>query len=274
MTLIFDTDKSRILDRVQVNIPFSWLMDEQAGWMDVFLENRINPEIGLDAQTLDQYRQSDFAAAARRFHSAGRTVTIHGPFLDLSPGSPDTEIRAVTRHRLSQMIKAADVFSPQTIVCHAGYDAARYSFIKDTWYGRAAEIWRWAGRVLAEKQIRLMLENVYETDPEEIGQMFEQVKDDNIGCCLDVGHLSVFSRIPLSAWIEKLFPYIGQIHLHDNNGQSDEHMGMGRGNIDFAPLFDRLRSLPKMPVITLEPHNQDALVTSVSFLEKLDFKIF
>ncbi|MFP3979838.1 MAG: sugar phosphate isomerase/epimerase family protein [Desulfobacterales bacterium] len=271
MTRIFDTDKSRILDRVQVNIPFTWLMDAQAGWMDVFIESRINPEIGLDAQALDQYRQSDFAAVARRFHLAGRTVTIHGPFLDLSPGSPDTEIRAITRHRLSQMIKAADVFCPQTIVCHAGYDETRYGFVRQAWYERAAEVWKWAGSVLAEKGIRLMLENVYETDPEEIGRVLEQVADENTGCCLDVGHLYVFSRMPLSAWLEKLSPYIGQIHLHDNQGQKDDHMGMGEGKIDFAPLFDWLRSLSQIPVITLEPHNQDALVTSISFLEKQGF---
>ncbi|MFW6081322.1 MAG: sugar phosphate isomerase/epimerase family protein [Desulfosalsimonas sp.] len=271
MAGIFDTDKSLILERVQVNIPFSWLMDEQAGWMEMFIENRLNPEIGLDSEALDKYTPAQFAAAANRFHGIKRCITVHGPFLDLSPGSPDKAVRAVTRQRLEQMIEAAEAFSPLTVVCHCGYDEARYGCIRDPWYEKAAEIWKHTARKLAEKNIQLMLENVYETDPDEIGRIFEITGEENIGCCLDVGHLSVFGRRPLKGWINRLSPYIGQIHLHDNRGQSDEHMGMGLGSIDFAPLFDWLRGLSKMPIITLEPHDRDALAASVSYLEKQGF---
>ncbi len=271
MAGIFDTDKSRITDRVQVNIPFSWLMDTKAGWMDIFVENRLNPEIGLDSEALDKYTAPEFSAAADRFHSIGRSITLHGPFLDLSPGSPDRSIRWVTRQRLDQMIDAAKAFSPLTVVCHCGYDEARYGFIREKWYERAAEMWKHTSRRLAGKNTRLMLENVYETDPDEIGRMFEITGQENIGCCLDVGHLSVFGRRQLKDWIERLSPYIGQIHLHDNRGQSDQHLGLGLGSIDFAPLFDWLRGLQKMPVITLEPHDRDALDASVSFLEKQGF---
>ncbi|MFP4158823.1 MAG: sugar phosphate isomerase/epimerase family protein [Desulfobacterales bacterium] len=271
MTGIFDTDKSRITDRVQVNIPFSWLMDKTAGWMEIFVENRLNPEIGLDSEALDRHTASEFASAAKRFHDIGRSITLHGPFLDLSPGSPDTAIRSVTRQRLEQMIEAAEIFSPLTVVCHCGYDESRYGFIRNAWYERAAEIWKHTARRLAEKNILLMLENVYEKDPDEIGRMFEITAEENTGCCLDIGHLCVFSRRPLKDWIKRLSPYIGQIHLHDNRGQSDEHMGLGLGSIDFAPLFDWLRGLRKTPVITLEPHDSDALAASISYLEKQGF---
>ena len=35
------------------------------------------------------------AIVADQFHDAGRTITLHGPFIDLSAGSPDAAIRKV-----------------------------------------------------------------------------------------------------------------------------------------------------------------------------------
>ncbi|MFW6429078.1 MAG: sugar phosphate isomerase/epimerase family protein [Desulfosalsimonas sp.] len=266
MTELFDPDKRPVIDLVQVNIPFSWLMDKHPDYMKIFLENRINPEIGIDADVLDRFAQSEFQAAASKFRDAGCSFTLHGPFLDLSPGSPDSAIRAVTENRLTQTGRVAEVFLPQTIVCHAGYDETRYGFFREQWYEKAAETWRLAARRLAENKIRLMLENVYETDPDQLVRLFEMIDDSNIGCCLDIGHLSVFSKIPASVWIKKLAPYIGQLHLHDNDGNSDQHLGLGTGSIDFAPLFNWLKTARPMPVITLEPHRKDDLIQSVSYL--------
>lgn len=270
MARIFDSDKSRVLDRVQVNIPYAWLADKQAGWMEIFLENRINPEIGLDAGVLDRYGRADFSETARRFAALQRRITVHGPFLDLSAGSPDPAVRAVTRHRIDQAIDAAGAFSCRTLVCHAGYDETRYGFIRDQWYETAAETWNLAGRRLAGTGIGLMLENVYETDPEQMLRLLERTSGTGIGCCLDVGHLSVFSTVPLAAWLEKLDAHIGQLHLHDNLGKSDEHLGLGKGGIDFDPLFDWLGSTRRSLVITLEPHRKGDLQDSVRFLENLD----
>lgn len=269
MTQLFNADKRAVADLVQVNIPFTWLMDQHADYMEIFLENRINPEIGIDSDALDRFAQSDFQAAASKFRDAGCSITLHGPFLDLSPGSPDSAVRDVTRDRLFQTIRAADAFRPQTIVCHAGYDETRYGFFRDEWYKKAAETWKHTARILADKNIGLMLENVYETDPDELVRLFEMIDDSNAGCCLDIGHLSVFSKIPAPVWIKKLSPYIGQLHLHDNDGKSDQHLGLGMGAIDFTPVFDWLKTASPMPVITLEPHGKDDLVRSISYLSSI-----
>ena len=265
MTRLFDADKYPVTDRVQVNIPFSWLME--GDWLNTFLENRLNPEIGLDAAALDNWSLTEFDAIARRFHESGRTITLHGPFLDLSPGSPDPAIRSVTQDRLNQLVEAVDAFKPLTVVCHAGYDGTRYGFIRETWYENAIETWSRMGSQLADKGVRLMLENVYEMSPDELREIFEQLDTRHAGCCLDVGHLSVFSHVPAGTWIETLSPYIGQIHLHDNYRQSDLHVGLGKGAIDFSPVFEWLRSTPRHPVITLEPHREADLLASIAFLE-------
>ena len=71
---------------VQVNIPFEMLYK---GYLDRFLKYRLNPEIGFDAHSLDTYTPGEFNHVASRLLENGLTVTLHAPFMDLAPGSPD-----------------------------------------------------------------------------------------------------------------------------------------------------------------------------------------
>ena len=115
-----------------------------------------------------------------------------------------------------------------------------------------------------------MLENVYEHSPEDILILFENLEKQNVGFCLDTGHQSAFSRTSLTAWLDSLGQYLGQLHLHDNNGKFDDHLAMGKGKINFEAFFKALKAIKiAPPVITLEPHEDGALWPSLEFLEKV-----
>ncbi|MEJ2306651.1 MAG: TIM barrel protein [candidate division WOR-3 bacterium] len=32
------------------------------------------------------------------------------------------------------------------------------------------------------------------------------------------------------------------VHLHDNNGENDDHLPVGKGNIDFESFFDSIKN--------------------------------
>ncbi|MFZ0611664.1 MAG: sugar phosphate isomerase/epimerase, partial [Desulfobacterales bacterium] len=91
-----------------------------------------------------------------------------------------------------------------------------------------------------------------------------------VGFCLDTGHQAAFGQASLVKWLDALGPHIGQVHLHDNHGLRDEHLALGRGKIDFPYLFRRLKTLcDTPPVITLEPHTEEALDPSLDYLAAL-----
>ena len=265
----FSHVQQRILRHIQVNIPFTMLAENQ--WLEFFIGSGLNPEIGLDAEALDGFSLSEFKDIADTFHRLHRVITIHGPFMDLSPGSTDPKIRDLTRHRFDQLLDAASVFRPKNVVCHAGYDSGRYGFCREQWTRHTIDTWKWLGRELHDRGALLMLENVYETDPADIVTLFKHLDSTQVGYCLDVGHQSVFGKSPLKEWLTTIEAYIGHIHLHDNASDRDSHLGMGKGNIDFALLFRFLNRLPKIPVITLEPHGRDDFLTSLAYLEQSDF---
>jgi len=262
---LYTPSQQDIIRRVQVNIPF--IMLAEASWQELVFALDLNPEIGLDATALDQFTASDFSEVAEKLHNHGLTVTIHGPFLDLSPGSPDTVIREATGRRFQQMIEAVDIFKSESVVCHAAYDTYRYDFCREQWYANSIETWQWVANAIKERGSRLMLENVYEQAPEDLLALLNPFDPELIGCCLDVGHQYVFSQKPLSEWLEKLGPRIGHLHLHDNNADFDAHLPMGSGSIDFKPVADFLSGPRAVPIITLEPHRREDFRTSVRYLD-------
>ncbi len=236
-------------------------------YLKAFIDNGLNPEIGLDAAALDRFSMADFKCIADAFHKNSKTVTLHGPFIDLSAGSPDPAVRRLTRKRLEQLIKLVPLFKPRSVVCHAGYDVRRYGYFKEAWSQYSLEIWSWMAERLAEHGTRLMLENVYEDGPQDIQFLFESLKKQNVGFCLDLGHASAFGKSGIEVWLKMLGPCLGQLHLHDNSGNQDEHLSLGSGKIKFDVLFEYLKKKKNTPpIVTLEPHKEEALWPSLEYL--------
>lgn len=256
--------KSPILTKVHVNVPFCMLNESYLGFV---LENRINPEIGLDAEALDTVEDRVFRRCAEALCENGAAVSFHGPFVDLASGSVDPEIRAVSYRRFEQVLRLVPMFRPKTVVCHTGYDEFRHGYMKEKWIENCLVLWRWFSEELNSRGSRLVLENVFEKSPKDFLPLFEALAPQGVGFCLDVGHQSAFSRSSLNEWLTMLGPYLGQLHLHDNHGDLDSHLAMGRGCIDFGVLFDYLRkSDENRPLITLEPHVDGDLWPSLSYL--------
>lgn len=123
--------------------------------------------------------------------------------------------------------------------------------------------------------IRLLLENLQNeaTTPEHLLYILHAGHFDNVGVCLDVGHLHLaqdasvdnasnshrHEGVPkptkdsgVGAAVELLGARIGQLHLHDNHGplahtadMKDEHLWPGNGTIDWNAVSTSLAALPE-----------------------------
>jgi sugar phosphate isomerase/epimerase len=254
------------MHRIQVNIPFTMLYDS---YLPRFIEYGINPEVGFDAEALERFSLSDFKGIAEQLHAHGLSTTLHAPFMDLSPGSLDPAVRALTRHRFEQVLELVGIFRPKSVVCHTGYEKKRYEHIRESWVENSLETWTWLSSHMRQDGARLMLENVYEQGPDDIRIFFDRLGDQGLGFCLDTGHQAAYSITPLETWVQSLGQFLGQLHLHDNCGKEDEHLAVGEGCIDFQSFFRLLKALRKEPpIVTLEPHVEEDLWPSIEYLEK------
>lgn len=248
----------------QVNLPYSLI--ETYG--PRFLELGLAPEIGLDAVSLETTTLEEFGRWAERFKKV--EVSLHAPFMDLSPGGFDPAVVEITRQRLKAAAGLAGLFRARHLIAHAYFDATRYPTKPERWLEVAARTWEEVLAVTEASQALVLLENVYETHPEMIRRLLDKISHPRLGCCFDVGHYHAWGRgARLLDWLEALGPYLKRLHLHDNDGSFDQHLGLGKGSFDFQALFAWLKAKGLRPALTLEHHADEDLEASVSYLAQL-----
>jgi len=247
---------------VYVNMPWKFLH----GYLEMILEHRINIEMGLEAEQLDNVSRCQFRSIVEKLHQRGCRITLHGPFWGLCPGSSDILIRQVSRFRFQQLFDLVELIQPVQVVCHTGYDPKHHGSDSDCFLERSLGIWE-SLTVRAERSgVPLLLENVWEYGPDLHRELFARLDSRYFGFCLDVGHQNSFSRTPLSEWVESLGGFLKEIHVHDNSGVRDDHFPVGWGTIDFTTLFRLLRAGDIHPILTLEPHREEHLIESLAGL--------
>jgi len=253
----------KVLKRIQVAIPYKLLCEE---YLPLVLEKRVNPEIGIDGTVLDTYKITHFKETASTLKREGLRITLHAPFLDIVPGSPDKKMLSASRERIGEFLELIPVFEPPSVVFHTGYDRKRYLELEDRWLETSLETWRWIIEELRNTQTLLILENVYEKTPLFLEKTLRILDSDRVGFCLDTGHMNAFSDTSMNGWLSALGRYLKEIHVHDNDASWDDHLAIGAGNIDFDYLFNYLKENKINPTITLEAHTETWVWESLEVL--------
>ncbi len=268
-----------------VSLPLSFIARDSR-YLDLVLEYRaghvqdtatapeLGLELGLDACSLDTLPRSWHDDLAQTLRNAGLRVAVHLPFMDLSPGSPDDLILEATRQRLATAFSLCRGYAPEHMVGHPTYYADVWGGNVQAWLERCAPTW---SALLGSwpEHPPLHLENTFESGPEPLALLLGALADAGhagVGVCFDVGHWHSFAlgaqRRDMRRWVAGLGSRITHLHLHDNDGSTDQHLGFGEGCIDFAQLFILLREHGAAPTATMEPHTEEAFATSMAYLRE------
>lgn len=255
----------KITARCFVNAPWQTL---KADYLDLFLEHGIQPEIGLEGTCLYDEDPEEFRRVADILQKHNLACTLHAPFFDLAPGALDPVILAASREKLRRAFDLLAIFQPRSIVCHLQFETNKQGYKLQEWTAIALTTWQQLLHTASRHKIPIMLENTYEKSPDAHQTILSQLNSPYAGFCLDVGHLMAFAHSPWQDWLPTLSPWLGQLHLHDNNGESDQHLALGRGQFDFPGLFAFLRANDLHPIITFEPHSQEDLWQTFAYLDE------
>lgn len=173
---------------------------------------------------------------------------LHAPSNELFPCAIDEKARELAAYRYRQAIDLAKRYGSKKVVIHGGYHPWMYYPV---WYvGQSVAFWK---EFLKEDPgVEIVLENVLETQPDMILDILEGVDDPRLRMCFDVGHINAYSYIPIMDWLETCAPWIGHIHVNNNDGREDLHQGLQDGIIPMKELLQRIESLCPEATITLE----------------------
>jgi sugar phosphate isomerase/epimerase len=244
---------------VHVHIPYPSVGD----YLPLLREKKLNLELYFSAESLDRLKTGDIERLTESLDYRP-SLSIHAPFMDLSPGAIDEDVRAVTVRRFSQILDIAEVLMPKAIVCHSGYEKWKYAHRVDLWLEASIRTWRPLRERAAIIGTKLAIENIFEDEPSNLELLMKELHSESFGLCFDTGHCNLFSKVPLVAWLDSLGPYIYEFHVHDNDGTFDSHLPVGDGTFDFSTLFSKIEN--RNYIFTVEAHTPERVMKSMERL--------
>ena len=242
-----------------VHIPYGRISQ----YLAYIQEHRLDLEIFVKGEDLDHIQPADLTALKEAL-DYGPSLSVHAPFMDLSPGGVDPRVRAVTMDRFSQTLDLCEVLRPKVVVFHSGYEKWKYDLDAGLWLGQSLKTWPRFIERAAGIGTAIAIENIFEDEPSNLVTLMQELGSEHFGICFDTGHFNLFSTITLREWIEPIKPYIKEFHLHDNMGDADSHMAIGEGKFDFSALFGMAGA--EGVVHTIENHTPEKVILSMKRL--------
>jgi sugar phosphate isomerase/epimerase len=175
---------------------------------------------------------------------------MHAPFNELCPAAIDPKVLEVAKARYRQAYELAGTYGINRLVVHSGYVPLVY--FKSYFVERSVEFWTEFLRD-KPKNLTLVLENVLEDEPDMLIDIVRGVNDPRLRLCFDTGHANITKKdLTLLEWAEKVLPYLGHAHLHNNDGWPDRHGALGDGEIDMKALLKLLAEGQLEATLTVE----------------------
>ena len=241
---------------------FDALIDEVSGL-------GLNPEIRMTkADHLARMSSTDFEGIRERLERDSLEIFTHGPFFGLDIASLDRCLSEYSADCLLIGLEATSKMGGSLMVIHTGYMPQFSRGGRRHWFRNWAERMPHIADRARELGVTIALENTWDDRPEILLHLADLIPGDDVAFCLDTGHVNVFSRLHVGRWLDALGDRIAAIHLHDNDGLSDDHLVPGEGTFDFPALARRIAVMKKSPLLDLEVDVADA-ERSRSYIEGL-----
>jgi sugar phosphate isomerase/epimerase len=213
---------------------------------------------------LDQARETGEELADR-----GIAVTAHGPLYDLNPGSLDPTVRTYTGECFTRGVQVAAALGADKVVYHTAYNPLLPDGVLTGWKELAAPIWADVLATAAVEGVQVCLENSYEPSAEFFRDLYDAFSDGSAAMCFDPAHVHLYSNDGQSNWMVVMGDRVTHLHLNDNSGSSDDHLGLGAGNIPYREFLTDLCDVCCGATVVLEMQVERALA-SIEFLRGLD----
>ncbi|MCK4278960.1 MAG: sugar phosphate isomerase/epimerase [Candidatus Thorarchaeota archaeon] len=202
-------------------------------------------------------------------------IILHGPLFDTNLSSLKERIRSASVKFVQECVELTSQLDANLLVVHAGslpgdLPNNLMNRARDQLHSSLSEL----TKVAVDSGVIIGVENKQKSEDRELVlyadehlEVIEAFRDQGVRAVLDIGHAHT-ANIELANYTHLLNDLIIELHLHDNNGISDDHLPLGAGSIDFQSFFEAAKSIDFAGPAILELKNRPDLESSVGFLRK------
>jgi sugar phosphate isomerase/epimerase len=247
-------------------------------------KNSIKAELAFE-YGFENYSISEHREFAKIILNELPGAAIHLPYGSINPGRKDDDGQMLKK--ITRALEIAFLYHPEHLVGHPNYDrvtdragvTGKFFGLKKTellgpahrpsqiFLERSITFWQ---KVLDSSPAKLYLENTYEHSPLPILTLIASLGE-RVGYCLDIGHWYHFAMgrhwDNFKDWLDLAGDKVNHLHLHDNNGDSDQHIAVGDGLIDYPAVFTLINQYCQSYTYTVENYRLEDLKNSFKCLE-------
>jgi sugar phosphate isomerase/epimerase len=177
----------------------------------------------------------------------GIRYTVHEPFADINIASPSKPILNASIKRLEQSMAYANALNAQLWVFHPGAKTGISTFYPNQDWKQNIQTIHQLHETAEKHGLNTAIENLPEKygflmkQPEDFKKFYKETSLNDIGIVLDVGHANLEGQT--EQFLKKLPDKIVHMHISDNTGENDQHLGIGHGKIDWQQFAETLREI-------------------------------
>jgi sugar phosphate isomerase/epimerase len=189
---------------------------------------------------------------------------LHAPFSDLNIASMNRTVLEESKKQIKYSLEVASEIGVKVVTVHFG----RYSPLGLSYPEKALKQNRESVLEISAFAENLGIEAAFENAPKGFGAMFgpldniiELAGESGIKITLDFGHANTWEE-DIGDFVFRLNSFISHVHMHDNTGDSDMHLGIGQGGLNYGKALLALRGINYKNAICLEMLYHEDLVRS------------
>ena len=180
---------------------------------------------------------------------------IHAPFAGINIAVPTPLLRRTVMKRLKKSIHYAAELDCRLWLFHPGLKTGVSHFYPGKDWQLNLESVRDLLKIARKEGVKIAIENVPEPYPfimksvRDFSRFYNELEEE-IGMVLDVAHANLNHQI--QEFIRQFPEKIVHIHVSDNDGASDLHLGIGYGTTDWEAVAKEIKKAEYDNLIMLE----------------------
>ncbi len=245
--------------------------------LDKPLENILNQLVELSVKKIEVADSGNHSLNPRRVERLQELASsyeikysIHAPYADTNLAADDDLIREWVLKRIRASIRFASELDANHLIIHPGWTTATERFMRGRSWDLNLRSLYWLLRYAGDYGVDCLMENVPNSMPYLLVSvddflLFDEEMDPPMNYVLDVAHAYLQGEV--FQFIDNFGGKIKHVHVSDNWGETDQHLPLGEGNINWGRVIDALQDTGFDGWIVIESY--DKMEQNIEYMRNL-----